>query len=263
MSSSSDNIGYSIRNNGSCASTEVECGQTWSPFHACCPSGTYCPSGQSNVICCDSDADCLDYFKDDPHCANSTANMYKANGYFCCAAGLSAFELENGFVGCTDDISVLGTGTKLLTITSSGSTSSTATPTTSSSSTTTPASAAASTTEATTSTSASTSPASTASDAVSNKASSSSTNTGAIAGGVVGGVAAVAIIAGLLWFFLRRRNQEKQPPELGDSTASGQVQTSTTGPYNARVQVRGPPMTELDSNKGAGAVELPGHVQYG
>jgi hypothetical protein len=54
--------------------------------------------------------------------------MYKANGYFCCAAGLSAFELENGFVGCTDDISVLGSGTTLLAITSSGSSACYATP---------------------------------------------------------------------------------------------------------------------------------------
>jgi hypothetical protein len=34
-------------------------------------------------------------------------NVYKANDYFCCAAGMQAFQKENGFVGCTEDTSTL------------------------------------------------------------------------------------------------------------------------------------------------------------
>lgn len=110
-----------MRSNGSCASTQKDCGPTWSPYHACCPLGTKCPGNQDNVICCESDADCSNYFKDSPRCADSTANLYHANGYFCCAAGLAAFELPNGRVGCTDDIGDLGRSTSLLGITSTGS----------------------------------------------------------------------------------------------------------------------------------------------
>ncbi|KAJ5533114.1 hypothetical protein N7494_009666 [Penicillium frequentans] len=254
--SSSDNIGYSIRNNGTCASTEVDCGQTWHPYHACCPAGTFCPSGQSNVICCDSNANCLDYFKDDPHCANSTANLYKANGYFCCAEGLSAFELKTGFVGCTDDISALGAGASLLAISSSGSTTPTATPTSSASSrATTPVLTTASTTKA----AASTSPTSTA---LSNKGSSSTTNTGAIAGAVVGSVAAVVIIVGLLWFFLRHRSKARQSTEPSVATVYEEAPPYTATQHNAPTKIRGPLMMELDSSKHTGVVELPGHGQY-
>ncbi|KAJ5937950.1 hypothetical protein N7454_004292 [Penicillium verhagenii] len=245
--SSSTNIGYSSRSNGTCGSTEVECGQTWAPYHACCPSGTYCPSGQSNVICCDSNANCLDYFKDDPKCANSTANLYKANGYFCCAEGLSAFELSNGYVGCTDDISLLGNSVTLLHVSSVGSTSSTATST--STSATSPVSTIASTTANTTPTSSAT----TGGDATNN---TPSTNTAAIAGGVVGGVAAVAILAGLLWFFLRRRNKQNQVD------TSGQVPAYTAIAPAAAIHTRGPAITELDGSRDPGMVELPANAHY-
>lgn len=187
--------GLSVRRNGSCLATETDCGQTWSPFHACCPGGTKCPAGQSNVKCCPSDADCSELL-DDKHCANSTANVYKANDYFCCASGTQAFQKKNGFVGCTDDTSTLDSSLTLLKIQYHGTTS-TALPSSTISSAISSATTTTTTSDATTPTSASDN-------------SSSSSNTGAIAGGVVGGVAGLAILAGLLWFLLRRRNQAKQ-----------------------------------------------------
>lgn len=107
--------GLSVRRNGSCLSTETDCGSTWSSFHACCPHGTVCLSGQDNVKCCPSDADCSKLIKN-THCANSTANVYKANMYFCCADGSSAFMQKNGYVGCTEDISELDDSSTLLSI---------------------------------------------------------------------------------------------------------------------------------------------------
>ncbi|KAJ5097683.1 hypothetical protein N7456_008404 [Penicillium angulare] len=198
MAEYSDNIGYSMRSNGSCASTQKDCGPTWSPYHACCPLGTKCPGNQDNVICCESDADCSNYFKDSPRCADSTANLYHANGYFCCAAGLAAFELPNGRVGCTDDIGDLGRSTSLLGITSTGSASMSSTPIPSTTS---------SLLSSITSTSAQTT--STSTDPTGSDSGGNSTNTGAIAGGVVGGVAGVALLAALLWFFLRRGNRQR------------------------------------------------------
>ncbi|CAG8196006.1 unnamed protein product [Penicillium salamii] len=108
--------GLSVRRNGSCLSTETDCGPTWSPFHACCPNGTKCPKGQGNVKCCPSDADCTELV-DNTHCANSTANVYKAKGYFCCSSDTSAFmNKDTSFVGCTDDISDLDDTVSLLAI---------------------------------------------------------------------------------------------------------------------------------------------------
>ncbi|KAE8316084.1 hypothetical protein BDV41DRAFT_526597 [Aspergillus transmontanensis] len=43
--------GFSFRRNGSHLSTETDCGQTWQPFHACCPKGNHGPT-QNNVKCC-------------------------------------------------------------------------------------------------------------------------------------------------------------------------------------------------------------------
>lgn len=107
--------GLSVRRNGSCLHTETDCGSTWSSFHACCPHGTFCPSGQDNVKCCPSDADCSKSIEN-THCANSTANVYKANLYFCCADGSSAFMQKNGYVGCTEDVSELDGSSTLLSI---------------------------------------------------------------------------------------------------------------------------------------------------
>ncbi|KAJ5586988.1 uncharacterized protein N7459_002753 [Penicillium hispanicum] len=121
---SGDDTGYSVRRNGSCLHTETDCGTTWSPFHACCPKGTYCPGGQTNVICCLSEADCSNVIG--TNCANRSASLYKANsshssGLFCCAEDDWAFELKNSFVGCTNDLSDLDARMTQLAVYSSAS----------------------------------------------------------------------------------------------------------------------------------------------
>ncbi|OQE46275.1 hypothetical protein PENCOP_c001G03312 [Penicillium coprophilum] len=127
----------------------------------------------------------------------TTANVYKANNWFCCAEGTSAFQKKNGYVGCTDNISTLDNSLSLLKIRYHGTTS---TPT--------PSTTIASTTPGITTTTSTTKSSHSATNSASS--SSSSSNTGAIAGGVVGGVAGLVILAGLLWFVLRRRNRVKK-----------------------------------------------------
>ncbi|KAJ5930804.1 hypothetical protein N7466_006297 [Penicillium verhagenii] len=96
------------------------------------------------------------------------------------------------------------------------------------------------------------------SSAVSNNSTSNTVSVAAIAGGVGGGVAAVAIVAGILWFCLRRRRNKNKRP-------SDNLIFEEAPPYAATItesfaKVRGPPMSELDSTKNVGVVELPGHA---
>ena len=49
--------GFTIRRNGTCLLSEVDCGQTVAPFRDCCPAGGSCPN-QYNVDCCPSPAKC-------------------------------------------------------------------------------------------------------------------------------------------------------------------------------------------------------------
>ena len=76
--------GFAIRRNGTCLSSEVNCGVTVAPFRACCPAGASCPS-QYNVDCCPSPANCTQALLKNPSCANSTWTLYDNGGYFCCA----------------------------------------------------------------------------------------------------------------------------------------------------------------------------------
>lgn len=77
------NSGFARRGNGSCFSTETDCGKTATPFHACCPSGSFCPH-QYNVNCCPTAANCTQSLLADPQCANRSLDLYDNNGYFCC-----------------------------------------------------------------------------------------------------------------------------------------------------------------------------------
>lgn len=109
----SDISGYALRRNGSCLSTEMDCGQTTPPFHACCPGNTFCPGSQYNVICCPSNANCSDIIG--KNCADSKADLYSstsdvANEGFCCARGKYAFTLESKGVGCADSLADLQYG---------------------------------------------------------------------------------------------------------------------------------------------------------
>ncbi|KAJ6001577.1 hypothetical protein N7499_002520 [Penicillium canescens] len=189
---------------------------------------------------------------DNKHCANETANVYKADGYFCCANGTSAFQKENGFVGCADDISDLNQSMTLLAIEYSAPTTTSQSPTNT--------------------------------GGADTGDSSSSSNTGAIAGGVVGGVAGLAILIGLIWFFLRRRSQSKKSaagptdpsplmssvPALNSpaSNAAGSTQpgssvsgsrspdANSSGYYNTAPETTRSPV-ELESQADSGLHELP------
>lgn len=94
--------GFAVRANGSCLSTEVDCGQTMKPYHACCPAGSYCPA-QYNVACCPSSANCTETLLQSPSCANTTWNLYDNEGYFCCEPGKIGYASPKSFSdGCAD-----------------------------------------------------------------------------------------------------------------------------------------------------------------
>lgn len=102
--------GYALRRNGSCLSTENDCGPTTSPFHACCPGNMFCPGPQHNVICCESNADCNQ--KIDDNCADLTTDLYSTSSNltadaFCCAQDKHGFSFEGGGAGCADQLSDL------------------------------------------------------------------------------------------------------------------------------------------------------------
>ncbi|OQE09360.1 hypothetical protein PENVUL_c006G07928 [Penicillium vulpinum] len=245
----SDIAGFALRRNGSCLTTETDCGGTTLPFHACCPGNTFCPGPQYNVICCPSNADCSDLLHGS--CADSTADFYSTNvtnpkdDGFCCSQGKYAFTVKtSGGVGCANDLSDLQVNMRQLTIVSS------ATPTPSSTSST------FFTTESTTptSTTASSTPTSTAaSPSPVSGGETKQTNTGAIAGGVVGGVAGVAILIALVWFFLRRRNKNRQGNELQSMPPHPQTQE-----YFAQNSERQVAPSELDARKQQQVAELYG-----
>lgn len=98
--------GYPLRRNGSCLSTENDCGATWGPWHRCCPSAASCADD-----CCPEGVDCEQRIGQDPHCANDTATLYRAkgsenkspaSGYFCCVASAEGFQDDRTYVGCAD-----------------------------------------------------------------------------------------------------------------------------------------------------------------
>ncbi|KAJ5520254.1 hypothetical protein N7463_000707 [Penicillium fimorum] len=239
--------GFALRRNGSCLSTETNCGATVFPFHACCPGHTFCPGPQYNVVCCPSDADCSDLLGES--CADSKADLYSSdpvdipNEGFCCERGKYAFGMKDRndtSVGCADDLSDLEVTMRQLQVISSAS----ATPTP------TPSSISNSTAASTTTTSTSLTPTSTT-----DAKPASSTNTGAIAGGAVGGVAGVAILIALVWLLLRRRNKQRRNELQAmpvHSTNQPQAQQYLSQSHNDH---QGPP-SELDARKQQQVSEL-------
>ncbi|KZN87181.1 hypothetical protein EN45_057390 [Penicillium chrysogenum] len=243
----SDTGGYALRRNGSCLSTETDCGGTTAPFHACCPGNMFCPGRQYNVVCCPSNAGCRDIMSDS--CADKKADLYSsntsdlANEGFCCERDSYAFAMKaNSGVGCADGLSDLQTSMDQLMAISSAS----AIPTPSS----TP-----STFVTSSPTTTSTTPSSTTSTGEAKPA--SSTNTAAIAGGTVGGVAGVAILIALVWFLLRRRNKQRQENGVQDMPPPPTNQTQQHFPQsNSGHQAT---LSELDAQKQQPVVELPSH----
>lgn len=98
--SDDSNFGWSIRRNGStCLASEVDCGPTVPPFRNCCPSGSFCPHA-NNVACCPTEEFCDDALNGQPHCANSTWDLYINGGYFCCDKGTIGYAVDGGSNGC-------------------------------------------------------------------------------------------------------------------------------------------------------------------
>ena len=104
-----DVSGWAIRRNGSCLlRTEVDCGETLSPFRACCPSATVCPI-QYNVACCAPDpggappgaGNCTAAIDEAPRCANASWTMFDNGGFFCCEPGHFGYD-RGGTNGCSE-----------------------------------------------------------------------------------------------------------------------------------------------------------------
>ena len=116
---SSGPSGFAIRRNGTCLSSEVDCGVTVAPFRACCPGGASCPH-QYNVGCCPSPANCTETLLQDPNCANSTWTLYDNEGYFCCAPGTIGYAASRtSSDGCADP-GLPPDGAELLSVVSAG-----------------------------------------------------------------------------------------------------------------------------------------------
>ncbi|KAJ5154433.1 uncharacterized protein N7500_009872 [Penicillium coprophilum] len=257
----SDIAGYALRRNGSCLSTEQDCGPTSPPFHACCPGNTFCPGHRYNVICC-PDAECSGSLGES--CADSKADLFSSETFdiaregFCCDRGKYAFtskDKNNKGVGCADDLSDLNLNVRQLPVLSSASDTPTPTPSLASSTliTTSPTTTSVSSTSTNTISSATSATTSAAVKA-------SSTNTGAIAGGVVGGVAGAAFLIALVWFLLRRRSKQREINNShGPSTNNPQTQQYFSQSANNH-QVA---PSELDARKSQQVSELyAGPVTY-
>ncbi|KAH8592590.1 hypothetical protein B0O99DRAFT_629251 [Bisporella sp. PMI_857] len=192
-------LGFAVRVNGSCQSNEVDCGQTVFPYHACCPSGSFCPQ-QYNVNCCPTSANCTATLIQDPQCANQTWDLYDNNGYFCCHKGRTGYASTTNSDGCALPGYAFRSGEVLLNVitteqavtSSASSTSSVSTQTFS--------------TLLDTSTTASTARVA---------ANPSKTNTGAIVGGVIGGIVVGIAIALAIWILRRKKRSRSSAKGTG------------------------------------------------
>ena len=111
--------GYPLRRNSSssCLASEQDCSPTWGTFRRCCPHGTSCADD-----CCPSTADCQQRIKANPHCANDSADLYRAvdangspaGGYFCCTTNAIGFQrATDSWVGCADSVDLLNSSFSL------------------------------------------------------------------------------------------------------------------------------------------------------
>ncbi|KAK1767379.1 hypothetical protein QBC33DRAFT_67052 [Phialemonium atrogriseum] len=187
--------GFALRNNGSCADNEVDCGQTAAPYHACCPKSAFCPR-QYNVDCCPSAENCTTTLLRDPQCANRSWDLYDNGGYFCCERGFVGYATPGNSDGCAAPGYAFRSGEKLLPIISSATPSSTTSPI---------------------STTPSSSPSASATTPADSSGGGGGSDKGAIIGGVVGGVVGVLVLVALSIFFWRRQKRSRGNPQ--DSTA--------------------------------------------
>ncbi|KAI1131291.1 hypothetical protein F5Y10DRAFT_262259 [Nemania abortiva] len=236
--------GWAIRRNGSCLlMEEVDCGETASPFRACCPSSTFCPA-QYNTACCPANVNCTAAIVEIPSCANSSWIMFDNGGYFCCEKGQVGYNIDN-----TDGCSLSGKAlppnavplavvdqifSSVSTSTSIGPTSHVSTP----------------------------SPPSSSSPSSSRAPSTNTGNHvpgGTIAGAVVGGVAGIATIAGLLWWsFIRKKtnssasaSKPSQHLHRGIDEGNGnQNRGYSTMPIARSAELGGTPKSELLATDG-------------
>lgn len=108
-----DVAGFALRRNGSCLSSETECGPTVEPYYACCSQGSSCVNPY-NQVCCSS-GNCTAEIVQEPVCADSSWSLYNNggvdSGYFCCLSTSSGYAVGlGGSNGCGNPGYVLQSG---------------------------------------------------------------------------------------------------------------------------------------------------------
>jgi hypothetical protein len=92
-------FGFALRRNGSCLSSESECGPTVDPYYACCPGGSAC-SNPYNQVCCTPGTNCTTEIVQNPVCGDRAWSLYNNggvdSGYFCCLSTSSGYSAGNG-----------------------------------------------------------------------------------------------------------------------------------------------------------------------
>ncbi|KAI1203889.1 hypothetical protein F5X97DRAFT_282356 [Nemania serpens] len=219
--------GWAIRRNGSCLlMEEVDCGETATPYRACCPSSTTCPSHtQYNTACCPVNMNCTAALVETPSCANHSWTMFDNGGYFCCERGQVGYDIQNTD-GCSISGEALPRDAVPLAVIDQ------AFPSTSKSTSVVP-----------------TSPVPTPS---SSGSPSNNAPGGTIAGAALGGVAGVTIIAGVLWFIFRRKKTSlsasatKSSQNVGvNSDERHQEGSYSATPMAGPAEIAGTPKAEL------------------
>ncbi|KAK2757060.1 hypothetical protein FQN54_005029 [Arachnomyces sp. PD_36] len=238
--------GFGRRTNGSCDSTETQCGPTNRGQYACCPDKMFC-LGENNTVCCpDESEDCTDVLLETPRCAEPEWTMYNNSAPFCCSSdAVAAFKTDQDSNICADGgfqplegdftLPVVEQDDNRTDIVNTDDPSGSAFPLTPvETGTLIPAGAP-------------TAPVSDSED--------SGTNVGAIAGGVVGGVLGLAIILFLFWFLRKRQKKneggQQQEEQQQPVQFSLQEKDGTSNPAAGRVEkdgtTRAPDASELEN----------------